>query len=111
MQNQEEEDGLSKMLLELPPPMKPISKIDENCIQSSNPSASKALDENDLAEIEQIVKEKMVSLLILSIDTRNFHFNCKWFYLKEKHEASSKHPQSLSPQVSENEDVSIFIIS
>lgn len=25
--------------------------------------------------------------------------------LKEKHEASLKHPQSLSPQVSENEDV------
>jgi hypothetical protein len=42
--------------------MKPISKIDDNCIQSSNQSSgSKALDENDLAEIEQIVKEKMVS--------------------------------------------------
>ena len=41
--------------------MKPISKIDDNCIQSSNQSSgSKALDENDLAEIEQIVKEKMV---------------------------------------------------
>lgn len=26
--------------------------------------------------------------------------------LQEKHEASLKHPQSLSPQVSENEDVS-----
>lgn len=58
-QNQEEEDALE--CLELPPPMKPISKIDDNCIQSSNPSGSKAHDENDLAEIEQIVKEKMVS--------------------------------------------------
>lgn len=27
--------------------------------------------------------------------------------LQEKHEASLKHPQSLSPQVSENEDVSL----
>lgn len=63
LQNQEEEDALE--CLELPPPMKPISKIDENCIQSSNPSANKS-DENDLAEIEQIVKEKMVSLFLLS---------------------------------------------
>lgn len=60
VQNQEEEDAFE--CLELPPPMKPISKIDDNCIQSSNQSSgSKALDENDLAEIEQIVKEKMVS--------------------------------------------------
>ena len=59
VQNQEEEDAFE--CLELPPPMKPISKIDDNCIQSSNQSSgSKALDENDLAEIEQIVKEKMV---------------------------------------------------
>lgn len=28
------------------------------------------------------------------------------FFSQEKHEASLKHPQSLSPQVSENEDVS-----
>lgn len=28
-------------------------------------------------------------------------------FFQEKHEASLKHPQSLSPQVSENEDVSI----
>jgi hypothetical protein len=46
--------------------MKPIqdaSQIvgDDNCIQTTNPSNSKALDESDLAEIEQIVKEKMVS--------------------------------------------------
>lgn len=63
VQNQEEEDAFE--CLELPPPMKPISKIDDNCIQSSNQSSgSKALDENDLAEIEQIVKEKMVSGLL-----------------------------------------------
>lgn len=46
--------------------MKPIqdaSQIvgDDNCIQTTNPSNSKTLDESDLAEIEQIVKEKMVS--------------------------------------------------
>jgi hypothetical protein len=46
--------------------MKPIlnpSEIvgDDNSIQTTNPSNSKALDESDLAEIEQIVKEKMVS--------------------------------------------------
>lgn len=46
--------------------MKPIqdaSQIvgDDNCNQTTNPSNSKALDESDLAEIEQIVKEKMVS--------------------------------------------------
>jgi hypothetical protein len=64
VQHQEEEDALE--CLELPPPMKPIqdaSQIvgDDSGIQSSsNPSGSKALDENDLAEIEQIVKEKMV---------------------------------------------------
>lgn len=45
--------------------MKPIqdaSQIvgDDNCIQTTNPSNSKTLDESDLAEIEQIVKEKMV---------------------------------------------------
>lgn len=34
---------------------------DDNNIQTTNPSNSKALDESDLAEIEQIVKEKMVS--------------------------------------------------
>jgi len=63
VQNQEEEDAFE--CLELPPPMKPISKIDDNCIQSSNQSSgSKALDENDLAEIEQIVKEKMVSCFL-----------------------------------------------
>jgi hypothetical protein len=68
VQHQEEEDALE--CLELPPPMKPIqdaSQIvgDESGIQSSsNPSGSKALDENDLAEIEQIVKEKMVSAII-----------------------------------------------
>ena len=50
--------------------MKPISKIDENCIQSSNQSSgSKALDENDLAEIEQIVKEKMVRFADLFLST------------------------------------------
>jgi hypothetical protein len=46
--------------------MKPIqdaSQIvgDDNCNQTTNPSNSKTLDESDLAEIEQIVKEKMVS--------------------------------------------------
>lgn len=46
--------------------MKPIQDAaqivgDENCIQSTNPSNSKTLDETDLAEIEQIVKEKMVT--------------------------------------------------
>jgi hypothetical protein len=61
---EEVEDALE--CLELPPPMKPIqdaSQIvgDDNCIQTTNPSNSKALDESDLAEIEQIVKEKMVS--------------------------------------------------
>lgn len=61
--HQEEEDALE--CLELPPPMKPIqdaSQIvgDDNCNQTTNSSGSKALDENDLAEIEQIVKEKMV---------------------------------------------------
>lgn len=63
--HQEEEDALE--CLELPPPMKPIqdaSQIvgEENGIQSTNPTNSKALDENDLAEIEQIVKEKMVNI-------------------------------------------------
>ena len=62
--HQEEEDALE--CLELPPPMKPIqdaSQIvgDDNCNQTTNSSGSKALDENDLAEIEQIVKEKMVN--------------------------------------------------
>lgn len=63
--HEEAEDALE--CLELPPPMKPIqdpSQIvgDDNCIQTTNPSNSKAnLDESDLAEIEQIVKEKMVS--------------------------------------------------
>lgn len=33
---------------------------DDNCNQTTNSTGSKALDENDLAEIEQIVKEKMV---------------------------------------------------
>lgn len=61
---EEVEDALE--CLELPPPMKPIqdaSQIvgDDNCIQTTNPSNSKTLDESDLAEIEQIVKEKMVS--------------------------------------------------
>lgn len=65
--HQEEEDALE--CLELPPPMKPIqdaSQIvgDDNCNQTTNSSGSKALDENDLAEIEQIVKEKMVNFLI-----------------------------------------------
>lgn len=48
--------------------MKPISQIvsDDNCtVQANNPTNSKALDESDLAEIEQIVKEKMVSYLTL----------------------------------------------
>lgn len=50
--------------------MKPIqdaSQIvgDDNCNQTTNPSNSKALDESDLAEIEQIVKEKMVSCKIV----------------------------------------------
>lgn len=58
--------------------MKPIqdaSQIvgDDNCIQTTNPSHSKKLDESDLAEIEQIVKEKMVSenfpLSLIYIDT------------------------------------------
>lgn len=94
--------------LELPPPMKPIqdaSQIvgDDNCIQTTNPSNSKTLDESDLAEIEQIVKEKMVSLCILSMLKEKYSNS---FGLQEKHEASLKHPQSLSPQVSENEDVS-----
>lgn len=104
---EEAEDALE--CLELPPPMKPIqdaSQIvgDDNCIQTTNPSNSKALDESDLAEIEQIVKEKMVS-------GRKRHFPAPLgfidnLFLQEKHEASLKHPQSLSPQVSENEDVS-----
>lgn len=47
--------------------MKPIqdaSQIvgDDNCIQTTNPSNSKKVnDSSDLAEIEQIVKEKMAS--------------------------------------------------
>lgn len=47
--------------------MKPIqdaSQIvgEDNCIQTTNPSNSKTVnDSSDLAEIEQIVKEKMVS--------------------------------------------------
>lgn len=64
---EEVEDALE--CLELPPPMKPIqdaSQIvgDDNSIQTANPSNSKALDESDLAEIEQIVKEKMVSFIL-----------------------------------------------
>lgn len=89
--------------------MKPIqdpSQIvgDDNCIQTTNPSNSKALDESDLAEIEQIVKEKMVSLS-LKVFRHKFCIEHRTF-MQEKHEASLKHPQSLSPQVSENEDVS-----
>lgn len=50
--------------------MKPIQDAsqfvgDDNCIQTTNPSNSKTLDESDLAEIEQIVKEKMVTEIIL----------------------------------------------
>lgn len=61
--HQDEEDVLE--CLELPPPMKPISDAsqivgEDNCTQNSNPSGSKVHDESDLAEIEQIVKEKMV---------------------------------------------------
>lgn len=59
--HQDEEDVLE--CLELPPPMKPISdpsQIEDSCTQTSNPSGSKVHDESDLAEIEQIVKEKMV---------------------------------------------------
>lgn len=45
--------------------MKPIqdpSQIvgEDSCKQTTNPCNSKTLDESDLAEIEQIVKEKMV---------------------------------------------------
>lgn len=60
--HQDEEDVLE--CLELPPPMKPISdpsQIEDSCTQTSNPSGSKVHDESDLAEIEQIVKEKMVN--------------------------------------------------
>lgn len=62
--HQEEEDALE--CLELPPPMKPIldpSQLvgEDSSTQTSNPSGSKVHDESDLAEIEQIVKEKMVS--------------------------------------------------
>lgn len=62
--HQEEEDALE--CLELPPPMKPISDPsqivgEDSSTQTSNPSGSKVHDESDLAEIEQIVKEKMVS--------------------------------------------------
>lgn len=60
---EEAEDALE--CLELPPPMKPIQDasqiVDDNCIQTTNPSNSKTVnDSSDLAEIEQIVKEKMV---------------------------------------------------
>lgn len=58
--------------------MKPIqdaSQIvgDDNCIQTTNPSNSKTLDESDLAEIEQIVKEKMVSWLDHDRQVMNFN--------------------------------------
>lgn len=105
---EEVEDALE--CLELPPPMKPIqdaSQIvgDDNCNQTTNPSNS-TLDESDLAEIEQIVKEKMVSLQARVCLLR---FLINTYAFQEKHEASLKHPQSLSPQVSENEDVSLKI--
>lgn len=65
--HQEEEDTLE--CLELPPPMKPISDSsqivgEDSSAQTSNPSSSKVHDESDLAEIEQIVKEKMVIIII-----------------------------------------------
>lgn len=60
--------------------MKPIqdaSQIvgDENCMQTTNPNSSKTIEESDLAEIEQIVKEKMVRIVKKSRDT---NFNAKW---------------------------------
>lgn len=64
--HQEEEEALE--CLELPPPMKPIQDAivnEDGCIQTANSSVSKALDENDLAEIEQIVKEKMVRNILI----------------------------------------------
>jgi hypothetical protein len=66
--------------------MKPIqdaSQIvgDDNCIQTTNPSNSKALDESDLAEIEQIVKEKMVSAEVVEVTKPKLIFN---FYFHRK---------------------------
>lgn len=61
--------------------MKPIqdaSQIvgDDNCNQTTNSSGSKALDENDLAEIEQIVKEKMVKIYFITFHVHLISLNC-----------------------------------
>lgn len=81
--SQHQEDIEDVFECELPPPMKPFEDqfVGENCAQVTSPSKTKSLKETDFTEIEQIVKEKM-----------------------EKHEASLKHPQSLSPQISESDD-------
>lgn len=65
--HQEEEDALLECL-ELPPPMKPIqdaSQIvgDDSGTPATN-SGNKPLEGNDLAEIEDIIRKKMVRFVI-----------------------------------------------